>query len=69
MDEKELKMNEWIKVSDKLPEENKDVLVYDSEVGICIAWLDDEDWYALGLNYVDVTHWMPLPEIPEEVKE
>lgn len=62
-------MSNWIKVTDELPEENKDVLIYDPEVGVCIAWRDEDDFCALGLNFVEATYWMPIPEIPEESEE
>ena len=59
-------MSEWISIDDKLPEENMDVRVYEPEVGQCVAWLDDGDFYALGVNFVEPTHWMPLPDPPKE---
>ena len=34
-----MKAKDWIKATDKLPEEEIDVLVYDDVQGILIAWL------------------------------
>lgn len=58
----------WISVKDRLPEDDKEVLAYDSEhKEIVIALYDSEyeewdygDWYEGA-----ITHWQPLPELPE----
>ena len=58
---------EWVSVDDRLPPENKYVLInvmmiamYDREYK---QW-DDGDYYH---DIEDVTHWMLLPESPKEV--
>lgn len=73
-------MKEWISVEDSLPEEFVDVLVCaQSSVGNPIA--EDEFYHAIdriciwndghprsfrtSRFYGRVTHWMPLPELPE----
>ena len=67
-------VQEWIPVSERLPERTMpphDVLVYhDLNCGMYIdrAWYSHEKnkWRnVLGMN-LKVTHWMPLPEPPEE---
>lgn len=58
----------WISVKDRLPEDYKEVLAYDSEhKEIVIAFYDSEyeewtydDWYD-----GEITHWQSLPELPE----
>lgn len=66
---------QWISVEERLPKRTmppKDVLVYhDLVCGMFIdrAWYSYEKnkWVSnLGMN-LKVTHWMPLPEPPEEV--
>ena len=65
----------WIPVKERLPEENVDCLVYPASEEIAIARLikgkfcswwfdafDSPDWIKVdGI----VTHWMPLPKLPE----
>lgn len=58
---------EWIKCSDRLPEENKIVLISGGT-----AKLIDDFWYTgmeeplfrRSINWT-VTHWMPLPSAPQ----
>lgn len=65
-------MNNWISVEDSLPENKHVVLVYNkwNEMAVCkmdknvnnfIFMLNDT-----SLQIKDVTHWMPLPELPEK---
>ena len=68
---------EWIKTSDRLPEEGawymcwaslkgcgfqQEILFFDGENEHGIHWLMDGDFEG------EVTHWMPLPSPPEEDK-
>jgi hypothetical protein len=65
----------WIKCSDRIPDLYKRVLVNIKDVGIAIAHYTEDmcvcdflitsvDQHTLGLK--KITHWMPLPEPPEE---
>ena len=69
-------MPQWISVEERLPEGNKEVLIYlpeyDSvEMAALFSipsmnlkeWAKNEDAYMLH----EVSYWMPLPEPPEEV--
>ena len=59
----------WISVKDRLPENDNDVLVYDTDCGIVIGWCDKEigDFAADFISPLDaVTHWIPLPEPPKD---
>ena len=62
----------WISVKDRLPDAQKDYLVFRRlpTRAVTIAWYAGENgWLALdGGFYTDgvVTHFMPLPEPPEE---
>lgn len=68
-------MPQWIRAEERLPEAQKEVLIYLPEYdSIEIAalfeipslnlkeWAQNEDAYMLN----EVSHWMPLPEPPEE---
>lgn len=62
-------MDKWISAKDRLPEEDVRVLVYlkstRSYTKIDTDRLLDGIWVRWGK---DVTHWMPLPEPPKEIK-
>ena len=50
---------EWIKCSDRLPDDNVEVLVFDVDIGIFIL--------AINPDFMDgITHWQPLPEPPKD---
>ena len=63
----------WIKLSDRLPDIGKEVLVHykNGDVDVCVRLIDDigEQHFCDGIDYIDdsfVTHWIPLPPKPEK---
>lgn len=66
---------EWVSVEERLPEKYTDVLVYCFSGSIEVALIDGDGVWGdgvatLGELYGDgVTHWMPIPEPPEDRKE
>ena len=64
-------VQEWISVTERLPEKGEEVLVFNTrEDWIGFAWMrPDETWTALGFDFPfdlgEVTHWMPLPQPPK----
>lgn len=66
-------MDKWISTKDKLPEDGKEVLFY-GDSSVMVGWYDaDKGYWVLSdadmIAYQDdVTHWMPLPRLPEEDK-
>ena len=57
--------NPWISVEERLPEEHTDVIVTDgSNVAYCRKYGDG--FYTNVGKCCNVTHWMPIPELPKE---
>ncbi len=69
-------MGEWIKVSERLPEENTEVLAYCTELKhkVQVLTFDENklwwDYYRQNgrAKYWGVTHWQPLPPPPPEAE-
>ncbi|ELT9073276.1 DUF551 domain-containing protein [Escherichia coli] len=60
----------WISYSERMPDNNHDVLFFDVWGYIRIGWFsaDDRSWFTSDDGCcMEVTHWMPLPEPPQEV--
>lgn len=69
-------MNKWISVEDRLPEPSESIsyLVWvdgrPDYVGYWqLSYFNYEDGDEPEWDYLDVTHWMPLPEPPENDNE
>jgi len=61
----------WIAVSERMPEKHTAVLVHTDMDGNHAASFDGEEWfcdYGGAWLFPNVTHWMPLPPEPPEVK-
>ena len=63
----------WISVKDRLPEDGQKVLVCGTRKGMQVGVFrglmhpfDAMGWWWKKDTRLDVTHWMPLPEPPEE---
>lgn len=69
------KQSPWISVEERLPEPDKEVLLYDKNSirHYVIGWLRRDKGYnkgmwALSNGWVedkDITHWMPIPSFDE----
>jgi hypothetical protein len=68
-------MSEWISVKDRLPNEETPVItLYSGVVQHVTYWIIDGSWYPAHADEADetpvnsgvFTHWMPLPEPPED---
>ena len=67
-------VHEWISVKDRLPENEKYVLVYSQDGGVAEGKYNArfKEWVQFRWNVTElknVTHWMPMPEPPEGVAE
>lgn len=65
----------WIPVSERMPEndESKPIAIFTGKClgqGIFVATYDDNGFFDFweGMEIFGVTHWMPLPAAPQEVK-
>ena len=62
----------WIKCKERLPPYRKEVLLYSGSVYMGYRHHTDEsgEWWQLSSRtdkqWSDITHWMPLPEKPDE---
>lgn len=70
-------MAEWIDVNERLPKESGKVLIYSGHhMAICMYSkkhrlfnaLDDNSKKDANKYCINVTHWMPLPELPSGAK-
>lgn len=60
-------MEDWINVDYDTPDKGERVLVFDLMFGVQIGWLNNsEDWLIYNGGVIgNITHWQPLPELPE----
>ena len=59
--------NEWVSVEEKLPEKDGSYLVHSGKSNTVYAahfWKRDGRWSGKSKNLF-ITHWMPMPELPE----
>jgi hypothetical protein len=67
---------DWVPVTERLPEDLEDVLVVrvHGKIGdgpvVDMGWWYDGHWWMVGEDFplsdaAEVTHWMPLPALPE----
>ncbi|MFG1134245.1 DUF551 domain-containing protein [Salmonella enterica] len=64
----------WISCSERMPDndESKSIAIFTGKClgqGMFVATYDDDGFfdYWEGMEIIGVTHWMPLPEPPQEV--
>ncbi len=72
----ELAAYRWIPVGERLPEEKKEVLIATSYGLITTVKYQSGSFVRLlgcrrcaGMSLGSVTHWMPIPPLPEKGKE
>lgn len=70
---KDANISKWIKTKDRLPENNQIVLVLNEEGEMAVCKVEITEWnyffvlYNTSHQITFVTHWMPLPEPPNEI--
>ena len=59
----------WVPVRDKLPPVMEKVMAFDPHWPIIqSARHDGEAWNCEGVDFLEPTHWMPLPKLPRDIK-
>ena len=53
-------VQEWIPVTERLPDVGIEVLIYSEDDGVCVDYYGGDSF-----GYYDATHWMPLSEPPK----
>jgi len=60
--------NEWMDI-ETAPKDGTEILIYDDSC-FCVVQLNKGKWHSTSCidyyNTYDPTHWMPLPEAPNE---
>ena len=59
---------EWIKTSDRLPEEGQEVLFVDDIVNCMYGYFKDGIFHSReygNFGKVDVDYWLPIPPLPK----
>ena len=69
-------MSDWISVKDKLPKVDERVLCARTQTSmggtkyitasVGCRWNDLDTKFSCSMDWVTVTHWMPLPKDPTE---
>jgi len=63
----QLSFSAWNSIDDTLPKVAEDVIVFsDDKFQIDIGFLMNGKWFSDRGELHTVTHWMPLPNPPEE---
>ena len=69
-----IRKSEWISVDERLPNDKQIVLTIDSQGEMAVCFYE-EQWKGVFQQYgglvkiYNITHWMPLPLPPKEVKD
>jgi hypothetical protein len=61
---------QWISVEERLPRPGQEVLIVDDQIMRVQAVSSYGKWHPyVNGSSCKPTHWMPLPELPKDVKE
>lgn len=61
----------WVSVKDRLPDTDREVLVYDLDFGCFVLSYRGMEWEDIPVFHPHVTHWREIPKLPrmEDSKE
>lgn len=54
----------WISVKDRLPDTDREVLIYDLNLGCFVLSCIGIEWAELPVVHPHITHWRELPDPP-----
>lgn len=58
---------QWHHVLDSLPDDGIGVLVWEPDHGVWMGYCEGEQWWLMdGSGPLEVSHWMELPEGPND---
>ena len=64
----------WIKCSERTPKDYTRVIINIKDCGLAIAFWAEQAWRVdfvirsnVDMGRKEITHWMPLPELPEDI--
>ena len=57
-------VQEWISVDDRLPEQGEKAICIDADGDMMIGKYTEWGW-MFPCYFEELTHWMPLPELPK----
>jgi len=60
-------MSKWISFRERKPELSGEYIVFSESLNVTVSWYYAHAGQSFGAPYV--THWMPLPEPPEQESE
>ena len=58
----------WISVEDRLPEQGEEAICIAADGDMMIGKYTEWGW-MFPCYFEDLTHWMPIPQLPKEVEE
>ena len=65
----QLTLSEWISIHDRMPKVAEDVITFsEHKFQIDIGFFINNQWHSDRGDLPTVTHWMPLPNPPEETE-
>lgn len=60
----------WVELKRSFPLEHTPILVLNNKDKIMgISMFDGYEWYQIEEDFGEITHWLPIPELPKEKRK